>query len=55
MKQTVNTVTTDKQRYQSPALQVIGLAAVPLLNNVSATGAYNGISYGGNGDGEEGD
>lgn len=54
MKQTAITISTDKQRYLSPALQVIRLDAAPVLTSVSGTGVYN-LGYGGDGDGEEGD
>lgn len=48
-------MTTEKQTYQSPAMQVIQLETGPLLHRVSGTGDYGDISYGGNGEGEYGD
>ena len=54
MKQTTNTVNIERHPYQAPAMQVIKLVTVPVLNSVSGTGDYD-IHYGGDGDGSYGD
>lgn len=45
---------TAKKEYQTPQVSIVALSARSEMLTVSGSGAYD-ISYGGDGDGEEGD